>query len=54
MHSKQKFPPPDSRELDDMTTTTFANPVYEHADALSSFEEVGSKFETIETGKRYS
>ena len=42
--------------MDELTTTTFANPVYEHADSHSTFEEFGGhsgKFETIDTGKRW-
>jgi len=38
-------------------TTTFTNPVYEHAETLDSFDDDNSsrrtKFENVDTGKMY-
>uniref|UniRef100_A0A914GSI0 Low-density lipoprotein receptor-related protein n=1 Tax=Globodera rostochiensis TaxID=31243 RepID=A0A914GSI0_GLORO len=53
LHDAPKFA--ESRELHNlnMTTTTFANPVYDHGETLSYEEgtDGNNKFETIETGK---
>uniref|UniRef100_A0A183BS53 EGF-like domain-containing protein n=1 Tax=Globodera pallida TaxID=36090 RepID=A0A183BS53_GLOPA len=54
LHDAPKFA--ESRELhnlNNMTTTTFANPVYDHGETLSYEEgtDGNNKFETIETGK---
>uniref|UniRef100_A0A1I8BLW5 MADS-box domain-containing protein n=1 Tax=Meloidogyne hapla TaxID=6305 RepID=A0A1I8BLW5_MELHA len=44
------------REMTDVMTTTFTNPVYDHAEALDSFDDDSSrrtKFENVDTGKMF-